>query len=166
MKKISMSVALSAVLAMSTLALTETKAVAGTGYGTAGCGLGAVLLGDQAGFMQVFAATLNGTSGNQTFGMTFGTLNCGNPATGLAGTASFIQTNREVVAKDISRGSGETLTTLATLGGCADSTNVGASLQRNFEVIFPSNAVSDVQVSENVITVLQNDKSLACNALI
>ncbi|RYZ63378.1 MAG: DUF3015 domain-containing protein, partial [Proteobacteria bacterium] len=42
-------------------------------YGTAGCGLGNMILGKEN---QVFAATTNGTLGNQSFGITFGTLNC------------------------------------------------------------------------------------------
>ena len=46
-------------------------------YGDAGCGFGSMIFGNQAGFMQVFAATTNGTSGSQTFGITTGTLNCG-----------------------------------------------------------------------------------------
>ena len=41
----------------------------------AGCGLGYVLFGhgDNSKIMQILAATTNGTSGNQTFGMTTGT---------------------------------------------------------------------------------------------
>ena len=37
------------------------------GYGTAGCGLGSMLFGNQKGMVQVLAATTNGISGNQTF---------------------------------------------------------------------------------------------------
>ena len=45
-------------------------------YGAAGCGLGSVVFGAKTGFVQVFAATTNGTSGNQTSGITSGTSNC------------------------------------------------------------------------------------------
>ncbi len=46
-------------------------------YGEAGCGLGSMIFGDSPGFVQVLAATTNGCSGSQTFGITTGTSNCG-----------------------------------------------------------------------------------------
>ncbi|MEN0057326.1 MAG: DUF3015 family protein, partial [Bdellovibrio sp.] len=45
-------------------------------YGTAGCGLGSLVFGNEKGPVQIVAATLNGT-GVQTFGITTGTSNCG-----------------------------------------------------------------------------------------
>src|SRR4051812_44427690 len=44
-------------------------------YGMAGCGLGSLAIRDGSKWMQVVAATLNGT-GVQTFGISFGTSNC------------------------------------------------------------------------------------------
>ncbi|MFN7453535.1 MAG: DUF3015 family protein, partial [Pseudobdellovibrionaceae bacterium] len=44
-------------------------------YGDAGCGLGSVIFGNEKGFSQIFAATTNGTVGNQTFGISSGTSN-------------------------------------------------------------------------------------------
>ena len=42
-----------------------------------GCGLGTMLFDGQQGIApQVLAVTTNGTSGNQTFGITSGTLGC------------------------------------------------------------------------------------------
>ncbi|QQR88624.1 MAG: DUF3015 family protein [Myxococcales bacterium] len=67
-------------------------------YGAAGCGLGSMLI-DSDGFVQVFAATLNGTSGNQTFGITSGTSNCGDTSPNINSAKAFIQTNREALAK-------------------------------------------------------------------
>lgn len=43
-------------------------------YGMAGCGLGSVLMGSRG--AQISAGTTNGTSYNQSFGISFGTLNC------------------------------------------------------------------------------------------
>ncbi len=131
-------------------------------YGMAGCGLGSVVFGSQDGIVQIFAATTNGTLGNQTFGITFGTSNCVNSGGGMASTRSFVETNREVLAKDISRGSGETIATLTTLAGCSNSGAVGQTLQSNFSSIFPSAAASDRQVSANVIDVLRSNQSLSC----
>ena len=42
-----------------------------------GCGLGSMVFAGQEGkVFKVLGATTNGTSGNQTFGITFGTLGC------------------------------------------------------------------------------------------
>ena len=73
----------------------------GTGsYGLAGCGLGSLVFESQPGFVQVLAATTNGTSWNNTFGMTSGTSNCG-PSIFAQGTRNFVDANREVLAKDV-----------------------------------------------------------------
>ena len=59
-------------------------------YGTAGCGLGSMIFGDQKGAIQILAATTNSIFGTQTFGITTGTSNCGEAVicTAKAGTAS------------------------------------------------------------------------------
>jgi hypothetical protein len=134
-------------------------------YGSAGCGLGSLLFGSEPGMVQVLAATTNGTLGNQTFGITTGTLNCGDPAIGGRGARLFIEANKEALAKDAARGSGETIATLSHLAGCKDPAAVGATLQRNFQAVFPSaTATSDVVV-ENVLTTLKSEPALACRQL-
>jgi hypothetical protein len=134
-------------------------------YGTAGCGLGSILFGDNPGIVQIFAATTNGISANQTFAITTGTSNCEDTAASAENTKAFVQANREAVAKDIARGSGETISSLATLAGCSDAGAVGATLQKNFKSIFPSEQVSDVTVSESVVSTLQSHAELSCRAL-
>ncbi len=134
-------------------------------YGMAGCGLGSMAFGSQPGIIQVLAATTNGFFGTQTFGITSGTSNCTDAGGGMASAKAFIQTNREALAKDISRGGGETVANLATLSGCTNPNAVGGTLQRNFDTIFPSATVSDVQVSEHVVGVLRSDASLSCTRL-
>ena len=139
-------------------------AASAAGYGSAGCGLGSVLFGSQQGMIQIIAATTNGIFGNQTFGITTGTLNCGEAAK-PAGAKIFIDANREALAKDMARGSGETLATLSNLAGCRDAKDVGASLQKNFSSIIPSEKVSNDVVADNVLATLKADKSLACNSI-
>jgi hypothetical protein len=134
-------------------------------YGTAGCGLGSILFGDKPGIVQIFAATTNGLSGNQTFAITTGTSNCQDTAASAENTKAFVQANREAVAKDIARGNGETISSLSTLAGCTDATAVGATLQKNFKTIFPNEQVSDVSVSESVVTTLQAHPELSCRSL-
>jgi hypothetical protein len=135
------------------------------GYGAAGCGLGSIVFGSKPGMIQVLAATTNGTFFSQTFGITFGTSNCGNTGGGIASAKAFIETNRQALAKDISRGNGETIKNLATLSGCSDANAVGAVLQRNFQTIFPAPTTADTVVSGSVLTIMQSDKSLSCSRL-
>jgi hypothetical protein len=135
-------------------------------YGTAGCGLGSIVFGNSPGIIQIFAATTNGTFFTQTFGITSGTSNCIDGGGGGPTAAAFIQTNRQALSKEISRGTGETIANLSTLSGCTDASAVGATLQKNFKSIFPDATVSDTQVSGAVINVLRSDKSLACTRLI
>ncbi len=141
-------------------------AMADVKYGAAGCGLGSIIIGNKPGFVQLFAGTTNGWTGTQTFGITSGTSNCADTGGGAPSAAAFIETNREALAKDISRGGGETIANLSTLSGCVSPTAVGASLQKNFKTIFPSATTTDTAVSANVLTVLRTDKSLACSRLI
>lgn len=137
------------------------------GYGAAGCGLGSMLFEPNSGtFMQILAATTNGTSGNQTFGITSGTSNCDASGGGDAkSTQTFVATNRTSVAKDIARGQGETIQSLAELAGCADPSAVGTKLQQNFSAIFPDANVSDQQVGASVVRVLKSDAQLSCSNL-
>lgn len=70
MKKILVSIA--AVIALSS------SAMAGVNSQT-GCGLGSIIIKDDStAIMLALQATTNGTSGNQTFGITSGTLGCKN----------------------------------------------------------------------------------------
>ena len=116
--------------------LTITMAIMGVGasvastahadpYGTAGCGLGSMLFHDKPGIVQVLAATTNGTFGTQTFGISSGTSNCEDTKASAQSTKSFVQANREAVSKDIARGSGETISSVSTLAGCANPAAVG-----------------------------------------
>lgn len=147
--------------------LSSGAAMAKEGYGAAGCGLGAVLIGDQPGFVQVFAATLNGCFASQTFGITTGTLNCGAAATEELSqrTKVYVEANREVLAKDISRGQGETIADLAAMAGCGNSEAVGATLQSNFQVIFPSADASSEHVTQSLLETLKANPTLACGSL-
>ena len=153
------------ILFIAAAVLMSASAAKAQAYGTAGCGLGSVVLGNQKGFAQVLAATLNGIVGNQTFGITSGTLNCGEAATTKMGAKAFIETNREALAKDISRGQGETVKNLATLAGCTDASAVGATLQKNFTSIFPTASTPSEQVSDSIISTLRSQKALGCEKL-
>ena len=67
--------------------------------------------------LQAFQATTNGTSGNQTFGVTTGTSKCEQPSKFAQNDQvnEFVLANMDNLAKDIAMGQGETLETLAEL---------------------------------------------------
>jgi len=126
-------------------------------YGSAGCGLGSMVFGNEPGWSQVFAATTNAT-GIQTFGITSGTSNCGKGIVNTSKNADlsvFVQANFDNLAKEMAKGSGESLAAMAELAGvsAAERPAFYAALQQNFTSIFPS---EKVEVSEvvNHVTVL------------
>jgi len=147
MKKVLGSLAVAAALTSSAFAAGNTNT---------GCGLGSVLLEDQSStLMQVVATSLNGTSGNQTFGITSGTLNCDKPAkmVGNEKVNTFVAENMDTLAMDIAQGQGESLTTLATLMKVEDKAAFAANLQANFDKIYTSDAVSSATVIDNIVTI-------------
>jgi len=161
--RIQIAVAFAAVLFALPASAADTKsAIRGTGnYGTAGCGLGSLAFGNTPGAVQILAATTNGLFGSQTFGITSGTSNCGAGAF-ASGTKNFVEANREVLAKDISRGEGEAIGALAVINSCVDSRAVGAALQKNFTTIFPTENASSDEVTAAILKTLHAEKALGC----
>ena len=158
-------IALAVLLTAASTAAAQGGGIKGAGqYGAAGCGLGSLVFGNQPGGVQILAATTNGTFGSQTFGITTGTSNCG-PGMFAMGTKNFVEANREVVAKDISRGTGEAIGALAVINACTDSAKVGAALQKNFSSIFPTENVTSEQVTDAIIQTLHSDDSLGCGRI-
>lgn len=143
-------------------------AVANAAPTDAGCGLGSVLLADSPNTlaMNVLGATLNGTSGNQTFGMTTGTLNC-STANGIVALQTFINDNLDTLAVDAARGEGESLNTLATIWGMDDAAKASFAkvTQANFGDVFSSDSVTAEQVLENMNRVISEDQALAAYKL-
>ena len=83
-----------------------------------GCGLGSLVIKNQnTVVLQVLAATTNGTSGSQTFGITSGTSNCDKPSNFVSNDKlnQFVAQNMDELAMDISAGQGETLNTVANV---------------------------------------------------
>jgi len=159
--RFALAVAAAALLSVATTASAQ-AGLRGTGvYGAAGCGLGSMVFGNQPGGVQVLAATTNAT-GIQTFGITTGTSNCG-PGLIAEGTKNFVEANREVLAKDMSRGQGETIGALTWMAGCSDSVQVGAVLQANFSQIFTSEQATSGDVAKALLDTLKADKSLGCH---
>lgn len=145
MKKILVSIA--AVVALGTTAF------AGVNSQT-GCGLGSVIIkDDSSAVMLALQATTNGTSGNQTFGITSGTLGCEKTKFVMNERAEeFVASNMDILAKEIAMGHGETLDTLAELLEVSDKATFSAALQSNYNSIYTSKQVQMSDVLDNIAT--------------
>lgn len=133
--------------------------VSGQGYGVAGCGLGSVVFGPEPGMIQVIASTTNNLSGSQTFGITSGTSNCDVGEMGGA-AARFIEVNREVVAKEASRGQGEAVDGLANIFRCSDFQSFGQKIKTNYQNVFaPKN--DSFESSRQIIHMIKTDAQLS-----
>jgi hypothetical protein len=127
-------------------------------YGAAGCGLGSMVFGSEAGPVQVLAATTNGTFGSQTFGITTGTSNCTKQAKFASNERlnEFVLANMDNLAKDIAIGHGESLDTFAELMAISVEKRsvVYAKLQANFSNIFTSDKVEFADVIDNMVAII------------
>jgi len=143
MKKILASVV--AVAALST-------AVFASPNGQTGCGLGAMIIkDDSSAVMLALQATTNGTSGNQTFGITSGTSGCTKTKFVMNERASeFVASNMDQLAKEIAMGHGESIDTLAELLNVDDKAAFSASLQTNYKSIY---STDDVKMSTVLDTI-------------
>lgn len=129
------------------------------GQSNTGCGIGTLIFEGKDGLIsQVFAATTNGTFGNQTFGITSGTINCEKPAAFASNEQlnKFVGENMANLAMDMSKGSGEYLSTLAVLLDVpvAERAHLYGRLQANFSKIYTSEAVTHIDVLNNIEAVL------------
>ena len=120
-----------------------------------GCGLGTLLFEGKDGLLpQIFAATTNASSGNQTFGISSGTLECSKPSKFVSNEQlnKFVADNMDNLVKDAAMGQGEYVDTLAELMNVPGSKRVEFSqmLQENFSNIFTEGSVSHVEVIENI----------------
>jgi hypothetical protein len=132
--------------------------------GSVGCGAGSMVFKGQSGLApNILAATTNGISGNQTFGITTGTLGCNQNDTVSAAADTFIDSNMERVARDMSTGEGEALETLAVLMGIAEEDKAAffQLSQSNFTTIYSRDDVTSSEVVASLRAVMLTDVKLA-----
>lgn len=131
-----------------------------------GCGLGSMVFKGQSGIApQVLAITTNGTSGNQTFGISTGTLGCSPDGTVHSNmkTALFIENNKQQLARDMSVGSGEALASLSHLIGveAKDQAAFNSAAKDNMARIFTNDQVATEQVMASLRDVLASNAQLS-----
>jgi len=145
MKKILVSTI--AALAVSTVAFASPNT-------QTGCGLGAMIIkNDSSAVMLALQATTNGTSGNQTFGITSGTSGCKKTKLVMnERAAEFVASNMDTLAKEIAAGHGESVDTLAELLNVSDTEAFASALQANYNKIYTSEKVEMSDVLDNIST--------------
>jgi hypothetical protein len=131
-----------------------------------GCGLGTLVFDGQSGVApQVLAITTNGTSGNQTFGITTGTLGCDSDGTidHQGDTLAFTSDNLDQLAADVAAGDGETLATVGDMIGVdsAQQDRFARVMQDNFERIFDDADATANEVLTSMKRVMQQDAKLS-----
>lgn len=130
------------------------------------CGWGSKVWAGQKGIVpQIGATSTNGTSGNQTFAITSGTSGCTQDGAVSSNwkTAMFIDGNKTGLAMDMSKGSGESLDSLAQLLGVKDADKAAFSriTKENFAKIFVGEQASVEQIALGLKQVLSADSTLA-----
>lgn len=130
--------------------------------GQAGCGLGNQLLGSEPGAIQIVGATTNGFYGNQTFGITSGTSNCVDGSMGAA-LENFIEANQVALSNDISRGNGETVTTMNRMLSCANENVANKALKGSYEKISTQKTAGEM--AEVIKQTLRQEPTAGCSAV-
>lgn len=147
------------ILSIATIATLACGAFASDLRDNVGVGLGTTIfegVGDGL-LCQTFAATTNGSCGNQTFAITTGTSNArawkSIAMNDKAG--SFVRDNMDVLARDMAAGGGESIAALAELMSIPATERPAfyAAMQKNFGAIYSSPTVTHQQVIENIAKV-------------
>lgn len=135
------------------------SAFAAKPYGMAGCGWGSQLMGKDGN--QILAATTNGTSGNQTFGISSGTSNCVTASQQTAKIRNFIEANYASLVTDMAKGQGDSLNTLSSFYGC-DHGAFATTMKSNYERITPAQENATV-VMANINAVIETSSELTAS---
>jgi hypothetical protein len=137
-------------------ALLPSMVIARGNHPMAGCGLGYMLLSnkDNSKVSQILGATTNGTSGNQTFGITSGTSGCTEDgAVKFAKEAEvFAEINLDSLRREMADGQGEFVTAFASLLG-SSSAKVPQLVQffhNEYTTLFPSAATSSAELMQTL----------------
>lgn len=133
-------------------------------YGMAGCGLGSLLF-EENDFSQVIAATTNGTSGSQTFGITSGTSNCssGGALKSEKAREVFVAVNFKDIAREMAAGKGEFVSALGVLSGCGAQAlpSFLTLVQSNYATLLPSEATGPEEMLSKLDAAIAADGVLS-----
>lgn len=128
------------------------------------CGWGNMLMEGNNGLGSHLVASLtNGSTGNNTFGMTSGTNGCSTNGTLTYSGTSLVSAVMDEFGEDVARGDGEALTAVAVALGIAeqDRPQFKALMHENFSTLFPSQDVTAEQVTNSIVALMRTDAQLA-----
>ncbi|MDG9670008.1 DUF3015 domain-containing protein [Hahella sp. CR1] len=130
------------------------------------CGWGNMLFAGESGLpIHLLATITNGTSGNNTFGMTSGTNGCSANGVLTYGGSSLVNLTpiMDEFSEDVARGHGDALTTVAVALEVKqeDRARFNQVMHDNFNQLFPSENVTAEQVMQSVIDVMKTDTRLS-----
>lgn len=146
MKKVLISMV--AVAALSTMAFAANNQT--------GCGLGGqVIKSADSAVLFALQATTNGTSGNQTFGITSGTSGCQKAKFVMnERAAEFVASNMDQLSREIAIGQGESVSTLAELLNVDNKAEFASALQANYNAIYTTEKADMATVLDNVSVIV------------
>lgn len=146
MKKVLMSIVAIAALSTAGFATVNNQT---------GCGLGSqVIKDDSSAVMLALQATTNGTSFNQSFGITSGTSGCKKAKFVMnERAAEFVASNMDQLSREIAIGQGESVSTLAELLNVENKAEFASALQANYNAIYTSEKADMATVLDNVSTI-------------
>jgi len=133
--------------------------------GGEGCGWGQILFEGQNGkASHVLALTTNGSSGNNTFGVTTGTNGCSSSGSISYGGKEMVDVSSvmDEFGEDLAHGDGEVITTVAVSIGIAPEhrEQFKVTMRDNFDTILPSKDVTMEEVYAAMFQVMAEDEVL------
>ena len=123
-------------------------------YGPAGCGWGAQFIdkdGDATGIKGVITVFVNGIFANQLISILLKMGTCGDGGA----IETYIEDNATQLAFDFSQGEGESVTTLANLLGCEESSLVEYG-QSNYDALFTSSETLSSELQDYAVNTCGN----------
>lgn len=131
-----------------------------------GCGLGQQMFAGQSGLMaHVLAATTNGSTFNQLFGLTFDSLGCDGESVITAEFQKnvYVASNIDNIAHDAANGGGEHLQSLAELMQIsdADKATFYQLTQERFNDVFTPATQNSQELLQNLSVAMSSEPELA-----
>lgn len=153
-------------LSIAAITMAPSLSMAAGNHPMGGCGLGYVLLSNKENskVMQILGATTNGTSGNQTFGISSGTSGCTEDgAVKIVKAAEvYAEVNLDSLRREMASGQGEFVSTFASLLGASDRNipQIVSLFRSNYSTLFPSTNTSSAELLSSIQSVLSPHKEL------
>jgi len=151
---------------LSLVLLAAPSTVMAVAPGGPNCGWGNLLFRGAKGLpSHLVAVTTNGSTGNQTFGMTSGTNGCSVEGHLTYGGKDMIDVSSimDEFSEDVARGNGDALNTVAVMFGVQvqDRGVFAEVMHDHFATIFPDENVTAREVLTSVNLVMRSDERLA-----